>query len=127
MKVTNFPGSSSHKIVQKLDDLIKDKPDNLVSQFGTSNLTNNVKLLRKLKKILKKVSINTPLPNLSDCQKKWQKNIEKSIAETNPCSKKVCMQKGIGFIDDKKIKEEFLGTKNLNLSQRGNIFLRKFS
>ena len=70
MKVTNFPGSSSHKIVQKLDDLIKDKPDNLFSQFGTNNLTNNVKLLRKLKKILKKVSINAPLPNLSDCQKK---------------------------------------------------------
>ena len=70
MKVTNFPGSSSHKIVQKLDDLIKDKPDNLFSQFGTNNLTNNVKLLRKLKKILKKVSINVPLPNLSDCQKK---------------------------------------------------------
>ena len=70
MKVTNFPGSSSHKTVQKLDDLIKDKPDNLVSQFGTNNLTNNVKLLRKLKKILKKVSINAPLRNLSDCQKK---------------------------------------------------------
>ena len=70
MKVTNFPGSSSHKTVQKLDDLIKDKPDNLVSQFGTNNFTNNVKLLRKLKKILKKVSINAPLPNLSDCQKK---------------------------------------------------------
>ena len=70
MKVTNFPGSSSHKIVQKLDDLIKDKPDNLFSQFGTNNLTNNVKLLRKLKKILKKVSINAPLPNFSDCQKK---------------------------------------------------------
>lgn len=45
------------------------------------------------------------------------KNIEKSIAETNPCSKKVCMQKGIGFIDDKKIKEEFLGTKKLNLRE----------
>ena len=37
------------------------------------------------------------------------------------------MQKGIGFIDDKKIKEEFLGTKKLNLSQRGKIVLRTFS
>ena len=118
----------SDKIVQKLDDLIKDKTDNLVSHIRTNDLTNNVKLLRKLKKILKKVSTNAPLPNLAFpliIKRNDKKNIEKSIAETNPFSKSNCMQKGIGFIDNMNINEDFLWKKKLNLSQRGNIVFAK--
>ena len=42
VKVTNFPGDTSDKIVEKFDELIKDKPDDLVIHIGTNNLTYNV-------------------------------------------------------------------------------------
>ena len=69
------------------------------------------------------MSVNAPSPNLafsSIIKRNEKRNIEKSIAETNPRLNNFCMQKGIGFIDTKNIKEDFPGKKKLNLSQRRN-------
>ena len=51
VKVTNFAGDTIRKIVERLDNLIKDKPDDLVIHTGTNDQTNNVKLLNNVKKI----------------------------------------------------------------------------
>ena len=129
VKVTNFPGRTSDKIVEKLDDLIKDKPNDLVIDIGTNNLTNNVKkILNNVKKILKKVSANAPSTNLafsSIIVRKDKRNIEKSIADTNARLKNFCMQKGIEFINNNNIKENFLGKKKLHLGQRDNSVFAK--
>lgn len=69
------------------------------------------------------MSVNAPSPNLafsSIIKRNEKRNIEKSIAETNPRLNNFCMQKSIGFIDTKNIKEDFPGKKKLNLSQRRN-------
>ena len=52
VKVVNFPGGTSET---KLDDIIKEQPDDLIVYVGTNDLTNNVNLLTK-KKIFNKVS-----------------------------------------------------------------------
>ena len=65
VKVTNFPSGTSDKIVENLDDLIEKKPGDLAIHIRTNDLTNNVKLLNNVKKILKKVSVNAPLTNLA--------------------------------------------------------------
>ena len=36
---------TSEKIVEKLDDVIKEQPDDLIVRVGTNDLTNNVHLL----------------------------------------------------------------------------------
>ena len=41
VKIINFPGSISEKILVKLDDIIKEKPEDLT---GTNDITNNVNL-----------------------------------------------------------------------------------
>ena len=46
---SSYPGGMSDNVVEKFYNLIKDKPN---------DLTNNVKLLNNVKKILKKVSAN---------------------------------------------------------------------
>lgn len=51
VKVTSFPGSTSDKIVEKLHDLIKDKPDDLTIHTGTSNVSNDVKSWKKCQKM----------------------------------------------------------------------------
>ena len=45
IKIINFPGGTSEKILEKLDVIIKEKPDDLIVHVGTNGITNNVNLL----------------------------------------------------------------------------------
>ena len=38
----NFPGGTNEKILEKLDDIIKEKPDDLIVDVETNDITNNV-------------------------------------------------------------------------------------
>ena len=54
--MTSFSGGTSEKIIQN-DDLLKNKPDNIVIHAGTNNTTRGVNLLNSVKKMVKQVSI----------------------------------------------------------------------
>ena len=45
VKIVNFSGSTCEKILEKLDDIIKEKPDDLMVHVGTNDITNKVSLL----------------------------------------------------------------------------------
>ena len=49
-KVKHYPGATSEDILDKIDDLLKVKPDCLLVHVGTNDLTNNVNLLNSVKK-----------------------------------------------------------------------------
>ena len=57
----NFPGGTSEKILKKVDDIIKEKPDDLIVHAGTNDITNNVNLSTNVKKIFNKISKELPL------------------------------------------------------------------
>ena len=46
----NSLGGTSEKILEKLDDIIKEKPGDLIVHVGTNDVANNVNLLTKVKK-----------------------------------------------------------------------------
>ena len=54
VKVKNYLGATIEDILDKIDDLLKVKPDCLLLHVGTNNLTNNVNLLNSVKKWLTK-------------------------------------------------------------------------
>ena len=54
VKVKNYPGATSEDILDKIDDLLKVKPDCLLVYVGTNDLTNNVNLQNSVKKWPKK-------------------------------------------------------------------------
>ena len=56
VKIVRFPGDTSEKILEKLDDIIKEKPGDLIVHAGTNDITNNVNLLTNVKKIFSKIS-----------------------------------------------------------------------
>ena len=58
VKIVNFPGGTSEKIVKKVDDIIKEKPDDLIVHAGTNDITNNVNLSTNVKKIFTKILKN---------------------------------------------------------------------
>ena len=82
----SFPGGTSEKITDQLDDLIKGKPDDLIAHVETNDIANNVNLLNNVKKIFRKASKDSPstqLPFSSIIVRKDKKNLEKNIIETN--------------------------------------------
>ena len=42
VQIVHFPGGTSEKILEKLDDIIKEKPDDLIVDVETNDITNNV-------------------------------------------------------------------------------------
>ena len=96
VKIVNFPGGTSEKILEKLDDIIKEQPDDLIVHVGTNDLTNNINLLTNVKKIFNKVSKESPSTSTafsSIINRKDKANIQKTLADTNAHLKNFCMQK----------------------------------
>ena len=61
----NFPGGTSEKITDQLDDLIEGKPDDFIVHVGTNGIANNVNFLNNMKKIFRKVSKDSPSTQLA--------------------------------------------------------------
>ena len=96
VKVKNYPGEISKDILDRIDGLLKVKPDCLLVHVGTNDLTNNVNLLNSVKKMIKKVensSSNTKLIFSSVILRKDKKDISKKVGETNQRLKNYCKQK----------------------------------
>ena len=122
-KIVNFPGGTREKILEKLDIIIKEKPDDLIVHDGTNDITNNVNLLTNVKKIFNKVSKELPSTSIafsSIINRKNKTNIQKTLADTNARLKNFCKKKGISFIDNSGIKEFHLGKSKLHFHRKGN-------
>ena len=128
VKIVNFPGGTSEKILEKLDVIIKEKPDDLIVQVGINGITDNVNLLTKVKKIFNKVSKELPSKSIAfssiiNCKDKT--NIQKTLKDTNARLKNFCKQQGISFIVNSGIKEFHLGKRKLHLNKKGNSAFAK--
>ena len=80
VRVINFPGGTSEKITDQLDDLIKGKPDDLIVHVKTNDIANNVNLLNNVIKIFRKVFKDSPSTQLafsSIIVQKDKKNLKK--------------------------------------------------
>ena len=44
VKTVNFPGGTNEKIIEKLNDISQEKPDDLIVNVGTNDITNNKNL-----------------------------------------------------------------------------------
>ena len=60
LEVLSFPGATSTDIVNKIDDILVDKPQSLIVCGGTNDLTNDVNLLNNVKKIANKTKKKSP-------------------------------------------------------------------
>ena len=60
LEVLSFPGATSTDIVNKIDDILVDKPQSLIVCGGTNDPTNDVNLLNNVKKIANKTKKKSP-------------------------------------------------------------------
>ena len=96
VNVKSYPGATNEDILDKINNLLKVKPDCLLVHVGTNDLTNNVDLLISVKKMVKKVknsSPNTKLVFSSVILHIHKKYVWKKVGETNRRLKNYCKQK----------------------------------
>ena len=77
----NLLVGTSEKILEKLNDIIKEQPDDLIVRVGTNDLTNSVNILINVKKIFNKIlkeSPSTATTFSSIINRKDKKNIPKT-------------------------------------------------
>ena len=104
----NFPGGTSEKILEKLNDINKKKPEDLIFHAGTNDITINVNISTNVKKLFNHFSKQSPSTSIefsSIINRKDKTNIQKTLTDTNTRLKNFCIQKGINFIDNSGIKE----------------------
>lgn len=65
LEVLSFPGATSTDIVNKIDDILVDKPQSFIVCGGTNDLTNDVSLLNNVKKIANKTKKKSPNTEIS--------------------------------------------------------------
>ena len=53
------------EILEKMDEIIKEKPDDFTVHVGTNDITNNINLLTEVKKIFNKVSKKSPSTSIA--------------------------------------------------------------
>ena len=87
VKIVNFPCGTNEKILEKLDDIIKEKPDDLIVHVETNDITNNVNLFDQRQKIFNKIFIAFS----SIINGKDKTNIQKILTDTNARLKNFCI------------------------------------
>ena len=73
IKLKNYPGATSEYILDEADHSVKSKPDRVLVHLGTNDITNNVRLLNLVKKVVKKVRNSSPnLKNFKIKNGRWK-------------------------------------------------------
>ena len=110
VNIVKFSGGSSEKILEILDDMIKEKPEDLIVHVGTNHITNNLNLLTNVIIIFNKVSKESPSTSIA-------------FLSIINCKVKTNIQKA--FIGNSGIKEFHLGKRKLHLDKKGNSAFAK--
>ena len=95
--MTSFSGGTTEKIIQNVDDLQRNNPDDIVIHVGTNDITNGVNLLNSVEKIVNQVSDISPRTTVafsSIIVRKDKKHVEKPLTRLK---KKLLPTKGSQF------------------------------
>ena len=128
VKVKHFPGATRETLLEKMENLLKSKPDVLILHAGTNDLPKNINRLNNLRKVHRKyleLSPETKLVFSNIIIRKDKPNLDKHRKDVNARMKNFCKQKDIGLIDNCNLEEHHLDTKKLHLNNKGNSAFAK--
>ena len=127
VKMRPHPGATTIDINDYIKPELRQNPDVVIIHSGTNDLPNNVNTVKKIKKLIKEIEEyhqeNTPQIAISSIINRYDQDYSEEIENINDKLKRLCVSKGIFFIDNNNIDRSCLNRGKLHLNKRGSSYL----
>ena len=125
VKIRSHPGATTMDMFDYIKPELRQNPDRIILHCGTNDLTNDVNTTKKIKKLIKEIKENFTSTELviSGIIQRYDQNFNEDIERINEKLRKLCVSKGLTFIDNKNINEGCLNRGKLHLNRRGSSYL----
>ena len=128
VKIRPHHGATSIDVCHYIKPELRHRPDVIILHCGTNNISNEIKTLKKLKKLLKEIEgydiHKEPKVVISSLIKRHDQDmINEDITSMNEKSQSLCTSEGLSFIDSSNIDKSCLNKSKLHLNRRSSSFL----
>ena len=126
VKVSTQSGATTEDMLDNIKPLVRKKPNAVIIHTDTNDLTNGVKTMNKVKKLVQYIRENDKGKNIeigfSSICYRADRDLEKEINDTNGRLKNYCSGNGFIFVHNSTINES-LNKSKLHLNKKGTIVL----
>ena len=128
VKIRPHHETTSIDVRDYIKSKLRHRPDVIILHYGTNNISNEIKTLKKLKKLLKDIEgyniHKKPQVVISSLIQRYDQDMmNEDIKSINEKSQSLCTPKGLSFIDSSNIDKSCLNRTKLHLNRRGSSFL----
>lgn len=125
VKIRPHPAATTTDILDHMKPELRQNPDKIILHCGTNDLTNDVKTIKRIKRLINEIEENFASTELviSSIIQRFDLDVNDDIDRINERLRKLCVSKGLTFIDNKNITESCLNRGKLHLNRRGTSYL----
>ena len=127
VKIRPHPRATSIDMCDYINPELHHQPDVIILHCGTNDISNEINILKKLKKLLKESegydTHKKPQVVMSSLIKRYYQNFIEDIKSINEKVQSLCTSKGLSLIDNNNIDESCLNRGKLHINKRGSSLL----
>ena len=123
VQVKKHPGATTDDIIDYIKPTIRQKPDMVIINSGTNDLTKDVNTMSRVQKVVaaaKEIDTESKIKlGLSDITARSDINKEEDVVINNNRLEKYCKENEFFFIDNSNVDVSCLNKRKLNLNRKG--------
>ena len=123
VQVKKHPGTTTDNIIDYIKPTIRQKPDMVIINSGTNDLTKDVNTMSRVQKVVaaaKEIDTESKIKlGLSDITARGDINKEEDVVIDNNRLEKYCKENEFFFIDNSNVDVSCLNKRKLHLNRKG--------
>ena len=123
VQVKKHPGTTTDDIIDYIKPTIRQKPDMVIINSGTNDLTKDVNTMSRVQKVVaaaKEIDTESKIKlGLSDITARGDINKEEDVVINNNRLEKYCKENEFFFIDNSNVDVSCLNKRKLHLNRKG--------
>ena len=123
VQVKKHPGTTTDDIIDYIKPTIRQKPDMVIINSGTNDLTKDVNTMSRVQKVVaaaKEIDTESKIKlGLSDITARGDINKEEDVVIDNNRLEKYCKENEFFFIDNSNVDVSCLNKRKLHLNRKG--------
>ena len=123
VQVKKHPGATTDDIIDYIKPTIRQKPDMVIINSGTNDLTKDVNTMSRVQKVVaaaKEIDTESKIKlGLSDITARGDINKEEDVVINNNRLEKYCKENEFFFIDNSNVDVSCLNKRKLHLNRKG--------